>query len=334
MSKYAVSTLIIFTLSGCSLSDPYPSWWYHNDGDVMAVSQPVADVTKAVNIVVLGDGYIREDLLKSGAYETEAKLLIRSVLGSVPYNQYSNYINAFIVFAQSAERGADLDPDEDTQNTVFDATYNYLNIFRLLVVQRSTLLTNYAHKIGIRPDIIIVSVNDTNYGGSGGTFAVTSRGGWSQYVILHETGHSFGGLADEYVDESIISSYPIGLVANYPNVDLTNNLSVIKWKHFVGLPGYSAVGAYEGAFYRTFGVWRPQSTCTMRDYGELSFCHPCREAIVKKIMARTGQAYSFTDFTNRNPAAVPAWHVQGVFSHTAMPMIPHLAHLEADLLNR
>jgi hypothetical protein len=123
-------------------------------------------------------------------------------------------------------------------------------------------------------------------------------------VLQHEAGgHGFGGLADEYVNydtETIPADEKLSAQswqANgfFGNVDFTNDLATIRWKHFIGLTNYTYVGAYEGAYYYGHGVWRPESSSCMISNIRY-FNAPSREQIVKRIMSRSGGTYSFSNF--------------------------------------
>ena len=77
-------------------------------------------------------------------------------------------------------------------------------------------------------DELVMLVNDPRYGGSGGSVAVASAS--APEIALHELGHSFAGLADEYVDNDIpalvSSEYREGLFANITQIQ---NPEVVPW---------------------------------------------------------------------------------------------------------
>jgi hypothetical protein len=126
-------------------------------------------------------------------------------------------------------------------------------------------------------------------------------------VVQHEGGgHGFGKLADEYVNTTgYIPQSEIDALHNmqsygfYLNVDVTSNLTNILWKHFIGLPNYTYVGAYQGGNYYSLGVWRPESGSVM--INNINYVNaPSREMIVKRIKSIAGQTYSFDDFKARD----------------------------------
>ena len=60
------------------------------------------------------------------------------------------------------------------------------------------------------------------------------------------------------------------------------------------------MGAYEGGYYRTYGIWRPQETCQMQTTATPYFCHVCREALVQAILERANITYDFDEFLAKN----------------------------------
>lgn len=283
---------------------------YYSDGSFVTYFKNQSDESKAINVIVMGDGYIKEDLGKDGSYETEAKKIIDGMFKTAPFSQYKQYFNAYIIFCESKERGADYTQSEDNLDTVFNANYGQNGIDRLLVIKNYSKVSEYinnaglASKNGLKKNIMIISVNDTKYGGSGGTYSVISKNEYAVEIAKHEIGHSFGGLADEY---TYGATYPKANAAYQKNVDLTYDIAKIKWNYFVGVSGYEDVGAYEGGYYYETGVWRPTSNCLMKTLG-IPFCPICREAIVKVIHSCVQKEYLFSEFIEEdkvNLSAIP-----------------------------
>ena len=172
------------------------------------------------------------------------------------------------------------------------AEYNTFGIDRYL-------MTPFVHRlhsrIGTTPcDFIIVMVNDTVYGGGAiyNLYAVTSMHPMAEYVLPHEFGHHFGGLADEYVDTALSygSLHQGDMEPFEPNITNLKDFAS-KWKSMlpsgtpVPTPANSAVprsengplGVYEGAGYAAKGIYRPTMHCMMRDYAP--FCPVCKKRL-------------------------------------------------------
>lgn len=132
-------------------------------------------------------------------------------------------------------------------------------------------------------------------------------------VMLHEMGHAYGKLWDEYAGNP--DPYPEdskAFVIRYweqyewcANIDFTNDHSKIKWKQFIGIPKYSGVGAFEGASRHMKGVWRPEVLSIMRSSNYLYFNAPSREQLYKRTMILSGSTYSFEEFVAQDNVTPP-----------------------------
>ncbi|MCL2625392.1 MAG: M64 family metallo-endopeptidase [Cystobacterineae bacterium] len=256
--------------------------------------------TSPTNIVFLGDGFRLEDNANGGVFDTRVTELLDYIFSIPPFAGYEDYFSAYSVSAVSADQGAKTNPSDMSPNTIFNSTYNYIGIERLLVAQNMNLVREYARFATPNPHLIIVIVNDNRYGGSGGEIATASVNSLSKEIAIHEIGHIFR-LADEYVDEQYRQTVGITLAsaALQPNVDITNNLSLIKWNHFIGINGYNE-GAWEGGYYFATGVWRPRQYSIMSSYQLMQFNAISRETIVKAIINNAKETYSFNDFLARD----------------------------------
>jgi hypothetical protein len=144
-------------------------------------------------------------------------------------------------------------------------------------------------------DVVVVIVNDFEYGGSGGAVAVASVHPQVVELVLHELGHSFGLLADEYD-----TSPPVCLNSfepPEPNVTRETNPNSIKWNVGGGPPtGWiepttpiptfrttpGIVGLYEGAKYCINDLYRPTFDSKMRSL-DRPFEQVNTEQLVKRI---------------------------------------------------
>lgn len=221
-----------------------------------------------VDIVFLGDGYTSTEL---AIYQSHINSMMSHLFneGEDPFPRYNNYFNAHRIDVISPQSGAD-DPSVGTfVNTALDATYRYDGVTqRLLYINNAK--ANAALSAGLNgaltADMKLVTVNATQYGGGGGTYAVYAGGNASATEIaLHELGHSFAGLADEY--GGFTTSYT-GSEPTEPNA--TKDPTGAKWAHWNGYvqPGIGTIGAYDGARYYDHGIYRPSLNSKMRVLGQ------------------------------------------------------------------
>jgi hypothetical protein len=170
-----------------------------------AAAEPVTTIrangspSNRVDIVVLGDGYTAAEI-GAGLYAAHVENAITGLFAQQPYAEYRNYFNVHRVDVPSAESGADHPSRGVFRSTAFNSSYDCGGITRLICADTGLVNTVLARSIGDpnARDIILVLVNDGEYGGSGGAIAVASIHPQVTELVLHEVGHSFAGLADEY----------------------------------------------------------------------------------------------------------------------------------------
>ncbi len=285
------------------------------------------DPLNRVDLVIVGDGYT---LAERAKFENDANNFLSKFFLHDPYFTYKNYFNVHAVFVASNQSGADHPPA--LVDTAFDATYNCQQIERLICVNPAKV-ANALAAAGVQPnmrDISVVLVNDTEYGGSGGAVAVTSLHDQAPEIVLHEVGHTFGLLADEYSDSPPAcdtSSEP-----SQPDVTLANTRDTIKWRVWIAsttpVPTNSTAlgipGAYLGAQYCVSGKYRPTYDSKMRSLGR-PFEQINSEQLVKRIYnlvspidstlpAAGGSAIGSRTFavtTLVNPALTTQWTLDG-----------------------
>jgi hypothetical protein len=122
--------------------------------------------------------------------------------------------------------------------------------------------------------LAIVFVNKGTLGTGGGGIAVI--GGREDDTVIHEWGHAFAGLADEYID-----MVHRGAGKDAPNVSGSSDPKTVRWAHWIALdaPG---IGVYEGAAGMQRGAWKPTTGGCVMDHGR-TYCRVCREAVVTTI---------------------------------------------------
>jgi hypothetical protein len=246
-----------------------------------------------VNIVIVGDGYRTEDqaLLREHALRFTDQLWQQSSFGN-----YRQFFNVKLVHSISADDGAVNGFNPPSQPTLFQSFFNCSGIDRLLCIGDTSklydVLAQDAPEYDSRFDIVLVSVNDLKYGGAGGGYATTSADPSAPWIAVHELGHSFAGLADEY-------DYGGNQQFNEffePNVTIFSQREQIKWKIWiepstpVPTPQFSGyfdkVGVFEGAKYSPVGHFRPWENCLMRALG-VPFCPVCSEALIWNVYDKT-----------------------------------------------
>ncbi len=261
---------------------------YYSDGEIEIVFEN--DKLNGINVIFMGDVYFQNHLeVNSSVYRKHALNNIGYLFDSEPFSKYKKYFNAYIIYAESELFVSE--NNETEVKTPFGSSVRD----GLPSIANYRAIDEYISKLTGKPqsekDLVLLSLRSHSGGGTaslGGNLAIF--GAEDQRVMLHEVGHAFANLGDEYVDASFV---PIEL-NGVANLDTTNNPNSLKWKHFLGLSDYSKVGAYEGGNYKESGYYRPEEQSVMG--GSLSFNAPSREAIVKKIMKLQNLDYDFQEF--------------------------------------
>lgn len=301
--KVILGLLCIGLILSCRKNNPVTPVVYHQDGEVSKLYYNNPD---GVNIVVLGDGFVKDDLKQGGNYDIQVKKVIDYLFTVAPFHQNKQYFNSYVIYTESAKRGAGHGFDSNNTSTKFQSYFD-TSIQRLLTVGNYDTCYKYVEKAVplSKAHLIIMLVNDDTYGGSGGSVAVASTNELSKYVLVHETGHTLGGLADEYVDSVAADRYSLSVVPFLPNIDTNSDPKRTKWAHFLDYSSYQGVvGAFEGGFYRAKGYYRPEAHSIMSDLSYLNYNAPSREAIVKRIDQIVNVPYDFNAFLKDDAASI------------------------------
>jgi hypothetical protein len=243
-------------------------------------------LARRINIVFLSEGYTTNQLPQ---FTTNARIILSNLLTTLPLREYSNYFNAFAISIPSNESGSDHPSRSIVRDTYFNSTYDSSGIARLITINGTgqsrvnSLLATFMPQY----DIVALVVNDTEYGGSGGFPLIASVNGASAEIAIHELGHSFAGLGDEYT-----SAYPGYPDIEEPNTTRQTNRVSIKWNAWIltntpiPTPDVSSnstkVGLFEGAHYHTTDWFRPKHDCKMRTLN-VAFCEVCAQTLVTSI---------------------------------------------------
>lgn len=249
---------------------------------------------EGINIVIVGDALDTSSETNRDLYLNLKKIEANALLNVEPFLGYKENFNIYGIYTKDT-----LDLDDADFSAVNKLTLNLKKNTHLILVSSHNVLWDRDGD-GIGETLGYATGNTGVY-----------RSGHPD-IMIHEAGHAFAGLSDEYVEltgeeievlteeELTYSIIKNGDLSYSPNLDTTNNLNEIKWKHFIGLEGYESVGAFEGgAQFFTFGVWKPEERSIMGSWGS-HFNAPSREAIVKRIYEIKGMEYTFEKFLEKD----------------------------------
>ncbi len=246
-----------------------------------------------VDIVVLGDGYDRDEMHK---LHGDAERLLGALFDTEPFKSRKRDFNVRLVETASAESGVDEPREGKYRNSILDLSYNTFDIARYMLTFSNKVMRDIVGNVPC--DAVIMIANSKRYGG-GGIFNLYSNGcsnnEYDAYIFVHEFGHSFAGLGDEYYSSQVAYNdlYPKGMEPWEPNITALLDTANVKWGDLVleGTPvptpddslHNGVVGAFEGAGYSAKGLYRPCRDCIMFSKKVGPFCPVCRRAIERLI---------------------------------------------------
>jgi hypothetical protein len=254
------------------------------------------DPAATVDVVIVPDGYTAGEALK---LEADARRFTDVLIEHPPFDRHAEEIAVRLVMAFSRESGPDEPRKGIYRDTVVNTTFDTFRSARYLTTSDMKSLREVASLVPY--DTIFVMVNTNRYGGGGifGSYSIfTADSEYAEYVMIHEFGHGFGALGDEYFTSSTgydtDQFYKEGAEPWEPNITANTDPASIKWRHLftpdVPIPTpdedefAAVVGLFEGAGYKAQGLYRPTRDSKMFHKGLLPF-GPVNEAAIETMFA-------------------------------------------------
>lgn len=267
--------------------------------------QQAADPSRCIHIAYIAEGYTEAEM---PVFIKDCRIAMEALFAHEPFKSMRQRFNIIAVKAPSAESGTSEPSKRIWKNTAlhshFDTFYSdrYLTTLHLKDLHNWLAGTPYEH--------IIVLVNTEKYGGGGILNSYNLSMAHNDYfkpVVVHEFGHSFAGLGDEYAyEKETINMYPTDVEPWEPNLttlvdfhgkweNLINKKTPIPTPQPTDLDKPNArrdkwkIGAYEPAGYAQHGVYRGFPDCRMRTNVHPEFCPVCTQALTRLIQFYTGE---------------------------------------------
>jgi hypothetical protein len=239
--------------------------------------QQAADTSRCIHVAYVAEGYQQHEM---GTFLEDCRIAMEALFQHEPFRQMQDRFNMIAVMSPSAESGVSEPGKGIWKSTAlgahFDTFYSerYLTTLHLKKMNDILAGTPYEH--------IIVLVNGERYGGGGvyNSYTLTDAHDPSfRPVVVHEFGHSFGGLGDEYPYGDDDPMYFPDTEPWEPNLTTKHDFNG-KWENLVK---EKKAGLIEGGGYLTKGVWRGFENCRMRTNEEPEFCLVCQQALKRLI---------------------------------------------------
>ena len=263
------------------------------------------DITACIDLVIVAEGYTHAQM---GKFYGDCQRAVDALFAREPFKSLKNRFNVVAVAAESLEGGPSVPHLGRWRNTAVGTNYDTFYSDRYLTTRDIHHL--YDLLAGIPFEHIIVMVNSDTYGGGGiynQLMVTTSDHPTFARVLVHEFGHSYAGLGDEYFyDDAYETMYPDDTEPWEPNLTTMVDFQS-KWADMIPketpvptppdpkVPNYrnitsdkeqrlldaatQRVGVFEGGGYQSKGVYRPAQECRMKVNEVLDFCPVCTRAI-------------------------------------------------------
>jgi hypothetical protein len=250
------------------------------------------DPAKKIDIVILPEGYTAAEMDR---FKADCDKFTAELFTFEPYSRNRDKFNIRAVLSPSVESGTDIPGEKIWKNTLMNSSFYTFDSERYLMTYDNKSVRNLAANAPY--DQIYILVNSEKYGGGAiynyYSTSVNSNAS-SAKIFVHEFGHGFAALADEYDDGSTSFNdiYPLNIEPWEPNITTLAKFET-KWKGMLptGTPvptplensSTMQLGVYEGAGYVAKGVYRPVPDCLMRSFKGDKFCPVCSAAIQKML---------------------------------------------------
>lgn len=259
-------------------------------------------VEECIDVAIVAEGYTSDEM---ELFYSDAKEAMEAILSHKPFDRYKDRFNFVAVALESEESGVSVPGQGLWKNTALGSHFDTFYMDRYLTTLH--LKNMHDRLCGIPYEHIVILANTETYGGGGiyNSYTLTTAHHKAfKPVVVHEFGHSFAGLADEYYyDDQFVEYY-------YPHCEpWEQNITTLhdfasKWEDMLpkvvqipapafegnvwekisqGVPQETFVGVYEGAGYQSKGVYRPYPDCRMKTNAADGFCPVCQRAIARMI---------------------------------------------------
>jgi len=260
--------------------------------DTILYSGPIDN---RINIVMLGDGYQTNELDK---FIIDANQITNDLFNKSPYREYKDFFNVISIKVPSNESGAShpgtatdvTEPQHPVSivDNYFGSSFDAFGIHRLLTVNNFSNIFNVLATNFPSYDQVLVIVNSPHYGGSGGNIATCSTHPEASEIAIHEIGHSFADLADEYYAGDSFSQ-------ERKNMTSVSNPNDVRWKNWVGSNG---IDVYQHCCDGNSANWyKPNTECLMQSLNR-ELCSVCAEGTLETIHSFTNLIDSYSPDNN------------------------------------
>ena len=187
---------------------------------------------RKIDLLILGDGYTAAEM---AAFHADVKRLVEVLFSVSPFRERRADFNVRAIDTPSTDSGVDRPSDGVYRRTALNASYDIFGSERYVLAPDNGAVREAAAQAPY--EFIEILVNGEKYGGGGiyNLFATAStRSGSTPYVFVHEFGHHFAALADEYYTSDVAYETAAPIVEPWePNITALLDPAALKWKDLV-----------------------------------------------------------------------------------------------------
>lgn len=269
-----------------SKQEPLPYSYVHKGGDSK----------ECIDVVILAEGYTAQEM---ATFMEDARIAAEEILAYEPFKSHRDKFNFIAVESLSKHSNVSVPQEGAWRETAVGS--NFMTFYMERYLTSGNVYAMYDLATNIPTEHFIILANTDTYGGGGiyNSYTLTTAHHPAfKPVVVHEFGHSFAGLGDEYFYEGNLDNDEMHSVAHEPwEPNITTLVDFdSKWADMVeeGIEIPTAVtpertknytvGVYEGGGYRSKGIYRPADICRMRNNVAERFCPVCERAIERVIL--------------------------------------------------
>jgi hypothetical protein len=265
---------------------PLPYTYIHKGGDSK----------ECIDVAIVAEGYTSEEM---ELFMEDAKITAEEILSYEPFKSHRDKFNFIAVASPSKDSNVSVPQQEAWRSTAVGS--NFMTFYMARYLTSGNVYAMYDIVTNIPCEHFVILANTDTYGGGGiyNSYTLTTAHHRDfRPVVVHEFGHSFAGLGDEYFYDNADDNDNMHSLNHEPwEPNITTMVDFdSKWADMVAegveiptavTPERTAnyvVGAYEGGGYLSKGIFRPTDVCRMRNNTAERFCPVCERAIERVIL--------------------------------------------------
>ena len=254
---------------------------------------------ECIDVAIVAEGYTAEEM---DLFLKDARTACDEIFRYEPFSKHKNRFNVVAVMTESKDSGVSVPQDNEWRTTAINS--NFMTFYSPRYLTTNSVHLTHDNLAGVAYEHLIILANTDTYGGGGiynSYTLTTAHHPQFKPVVVHEFGHSFGALADEYFydePDHTAGTYKLDYEPWEQNItslvdfnskwaDMVKNKQEIPTEPTEKREKNYTVGVYEGGGYMTKGMYRPAVVCRMRDNEATQFCPVCQRAIERIIIYNT-----------------------------------------------